>query len=81
LVYAKRITNKCLESQYLFWYDSFIPVLFFFESVFFFIYLFFLWCWGLNSGPAPGVTPPALFCGEFFEIGSLELLSPAGFKL
>jgi hypothetical protein len=22
--------------------------------------------WGLNSGPTPGATPPALFCDGFF---------------
>jgi hypothetical protein len=31
---------------------------------------FFLWFWGLNSGPSPWTTPPALFCEEFFEIGT-----------
>jgi hypothetical protein len=25
-----------------------------------------LWYWGLNSGPLPWDTPPALFCDGFF---------------
>jgi hypothetical protein len=31
------------------------------------VVFFFLWYWGLNSGPAPWATPPALFCDEFFQ--------------
>jgi hypothetical protein len=26
-----------------------------------------LWYWGLNSGPTPQATPPALFCEGFFQ--------------
>jgi hypothetical protein len=29
-------------------------------------YLFF-WYWGLNSGPTPWATPPALFCDGLFQ--------------
>jgi hypothetical protein len=28
--------------------------------------LLLLWYWGLNSGPTPQITPPALFCEGFF---------------
>jgi hypothetical protein len=31
-----------------------------------FFLLFFLWYWGLNSGPTPWATPPALVCEGFF---------------
>jgi hypothetical protein len=46
---------------------------------------FFLWYWGLNSGPSPWVTspappPPFSFVKVFFEIGSCELLAWAGFE-
>jgi hypothetical protein len=34
------------------------------EITFFF---FFSWYWGLNYGPIPWATPPALFCEGFFE--------------
>jgi hypothetical protein len=36
--------------------------------------------WGLNSGPSPWATPPALFGEEFFGIGSHELFTWAGFE-
>jgi hypothetical protein len=49
-----------------------------------------LWYWGLNSGPIPWATPPALFCDGFLflffffcffcEIGSHKLFAQAGFK-
>jgi hypothetical protein len=42
--------------------------------LFLFFYLF-LQYWGLNSGPSPWTTPPALFCEGFFKIGSHEFLS------
>jgi hypothetical protein len=43
------------------------------------IYAFFFW--DLNSGPTPWATPPALFfVMGFFEIGSHELFTLAGFK-
>jgi hypothetical protein len=29
-------------------------------------FFFFLQCWGLNSGPSPRATPPALFCDGCF---------------
>jgi hypothetical protein len=45
-------------------------------------FFFSFWYRGLNTGPIPQATPPALFCdGYFFEIGSLELFSWADFKL
>jgi hypothetical protein len=38
------------------------------------LFIYFLWYWGLNSGPTPWVTPPALFLWwVFFKIGSHEL--------
>jgi hypothetical protein len=33
----------------------------------FFLCFFFLQYWGLNSGPTPWVSPPALFCEGFFQ--------------
>jgi hypothetical protein len=42
--------------------------------------IYFLQCWGLNSGPVPWATSPALFCEGFFEIGSPELFAQAGFE-
>jgi hypothetical protein len=50
-----------------------------------FIYLFiylFLQYWGLNPGPTPWATLPALFlwCDGFSEIRFWELFAPAGFK-
>jgi hypothetical protein len=30
-------------------------------------FFFFLQYWGLNSGPTPGATPLALFCGGLFQ--------------
>jgi hypothetical protein len=41
------------------------------------LFFFFFQYWGLNLGPSPGATPPALYCDEFFEIGSI---SQAGFE-
>jgi hypothetical protein len=35
----------------------------------FFPFFFFLRYWGLNSGPTPSATPPALFCEGFFKVG------------
>jgi hypothetical protein len=32
------------------------------------LFFFFLWCWGLNSGPTPWATPPALFCDGLFQV-------------
>jgi hypothetical protein len=43
-------------------------------------FFFFLWLWGLNSGPSPWTTPPVLFCEGFFKIASHELFAQAGFK-
>jgi hypothetical protein len=40
----------------------------------------FLWYWGLNSGPTPWATPPALFCEGFFKTGSHKLFAWAGFE-
>jgi hypothetical protein len=34
----------------------------------------------LNSGPTPWATPPALFCEEFFKIGSHKLFAWVGFE-
>jgi hypothetical protein len=35
---------------------------------------------GLNSGPTPCGTPPALFSDGFFKIGSHKLFAQAGFE-
>jgi H+/Cl- antiporter ClcA len=40
-----------------------------------------LWYWGLNSGPTPWATPPALFVFSIIKIGSHELFAQAGFEL
>jgi hypothetical protein len=46
-----------------------------------FVFSVFLWNWGLNSGPTPSATPPALFFVlGIFETGSQELFAQAGFK-
>jgi hypothetical protein len=50
----------------------------FFINLFLFIY--FLWYWGLNSGPIPWATPPALFVLGFFKTRSCELFARAGFE-
>jgi hypothetical protein len=42
-------------------------------------WFFFLWYWGLNSGPTPWASPPALFMKGFFfffEIGSHGTICP-----
>jgi hypothetical protein len=46
------------------------------DSIFFFFFLYlFIACWGLNSGPTPWATLPALFfVMGFFKIGSLEII-------
>jgi hypothetical protein len=31
-----------------------------------FCFALVFWCWGWNSGPTPGATPPALFCEGLF---------------
>jgi hypothetical protein len=36
--------------------------------------------WGLNSGPTPWATPPAIFLWCDFLIGSHELFAWAGFE-
>jgi hypothetical protein len=41
-------------------------------------FFFFFWYWGLNSGPTPWTTQPALFSEGFFKIGSHELFAQAG---
>jgi hypothetical protein len=33
-----------------------------------------VWYWGLNSGPSPWTTAPALFCEAFFKIESRETI-------
>jgi hypothetical protein len=46
-----------------------------------FLLLLFLQYWGLNSGPTPWATPPALFCVMgFFEKGSCKLFVQAHFE-
>jgi hypothetical protein len=42
---------------------------------------FFLQNQGLNSGPTPWATPPALFVLRIFKIGFHELTAQAGFEL
>jgi hypothetical protein len=37
-----------------------------FFKIFIYLSFFFLWYWGLNSGPTPTATPPALFCDGYF---------------
>jgi hypothetical protein len=39
-----------------------------------FIYLFFLWYWGLNSGPTTWVTPPSLFHDGCFWVRVLQTI-------
>jgi hypothetical protein len=43
-------------------------------------FFFFFQYWGLNSGPSPWATPPALFLWRVFQIGFCELFPQAGFK-
>jgi hypothetical protein len=38
-----------------------------FLFIYLFIWVFFLQYWGLNSGPKPQVTPPALFFFNLFS--------------
>jgi hypothetical protein len=46
-----------------------------------FLFYFFLWYWGLNSGPIPWATLPALLCDEFFlRSGLMELFAQLGFE-
>jgi hypothetical protein len=64
-------TNLCRRSEYL-------PHFFF---------LFFKWCWGLNSGShscqgrhsTPWATPPAILYVEYSPVGSQILFVGAGF--
>jgi hypothetical protein len=54
----KQLTSVSVSPE-----KKFFSFLFFFLSFFF----FFLLYWGLNSGPTPLATPPALFCDFFFQ--------------
>jgi hypothetical protein len=44
---------------------AWLIIFFIFEYIYCFFF-FFLQYWGLNSGPSPWATPPALFCDFFF---------------
>jgi hypothetical protein len=46
-----------------------------------FFFFFLLAVLGLNSGPSPWATPPALFVMGIFEISSHKLFAQAGFEL
>jgi hypothetical protein len=82
------IGNKKLNEQYAFfllvWTQGFMTakqVLYHFSRTSSPYAIFILQYWGLNLGPTPWVTPPALFCeGFFFEIGSPELFVWVGFE-
>jgi hypothetical protein len=41
-----------------------------------FIYLFILQYWGLNLGPTPQATPPALYCDGFYQEMGLKNYLP-----
>jgi hypothetical protein len=43
-------------------------------------FFFFFWYWGLNSGPSPWATPPALFVMGIFETGSHKLFAQVSFE-
>jgi hypothetical protein len=45
-------------------------------NFFLFFFFFFLQYQGLNSGPAPWATPPALSCDEFFQDRVLRTICP-----
>jgi hypothetical protein len=45
-------------------------------SILFYLFIYFCITGGLNSGPAPWATPPALFCDEFFRASVLWTICP-----